>query len=762
MPWTIEDPPSPPVGEDWQKDEIQACVSAANAVLEDGGDEGEAIQACIAAAGRSAKTSDPPEVAKEASFDAQIQIVRDAWHQEANQPVPAPAMAFDSWVIEVFPDRAIIEIGSELWEYPYTTDEAGQITFGEPTKVEKMPPEYKPAKAMMAWGPEPIKALGEGKVGAYGIKFGSPDQKDLHTEYFDSGTDYGPHAGNGMAATVHHRIPVGKKPELRALAKRVLTNPVRATADAVGLFVEHILDMADEYEAAIYRLAEAGKLKWSSGTASHMAETEQDGRVSLWHVIEWAYTPQPAEPRLPAIMPLRALADLTYPAEPATESPGSKPGDGAGLGAGSQADAIGQSTNTRTGEKIMSEDTPKGQGDFVSLSPEQIQEIVGKVSSEVGAVISPQVAEQILKSLAVPPKGEKPKGKATHKLADAAGTEGFADFLISVLDRDTERLKSVYGSEKVDMGKSRRKDLVGGSGGAGGYIIPPQFIPDLLSVDPIAAVVRPRAHIQPMASDTLTMPRLNVTAQPTSGNTYHFGGVMAYWTEEAVATSETEPGFEQFQLTAHKMGGHTQVSEELYDDEGIGLSALLKRLFGGAITWVEDWSFLRGSGSGQPLGILNADAIKTVQRATASEFALADAANMLGGFMPSSFGRGVWVMNITVLPQLVQLDDGTNVVWIPNAREGIPITLFGMPVLFTDKTPALGTEGDVILADWSYYVLGDRQKLAIAASEHFAFTSGLITIRFTHRIDGQPWLDGPVYIDDTNTISPFVVLTDAA
>lgn len=53
MPWTIENPPSPPVTDDWTVDEIEACVEAANAVLDDGGSEEDAIYACIHAAGRN-------------------------------------------------------------------------------------------------------------------------------------------------------------------------------------------------------------------------------------------------------------------------------------------------------------------------------------------------------------------------------------------------------------------------------------------------------------------------------------------------------------------------------------------------------------------------------------------------------------------------------------------------------------------------------------------------------------------------------------
>ena len=50
MPWTYEDPPA--VAQNWTDAEQRRCVDAANAVLERGGTDEEAIYACIAAAGK--------------------------------------------------------------------------------------------------------------------------------------------------------------------------------------------------------------------------------------------------------------------------------------------------------------------------------------------------------------------------------------------------------------------------------------------------------------------------------------------------------------------------------------------------------------------------------------------------------------------------------------------------------------------------------------------------------------------------------------
>ena len=86
-------------------------------------------------------------------------------------------------------------------------------------------------------------------------------------------------------------------------------------------------------------------------------------------------------------------------------------------------------------------------------------------------------------------------------------------------------------------------------------------------------------------------------------------------------------------------------------------------------------------------------------------------------------------------------------------------SLLGRPVFPTEKVPALGTKGDLMLLDPSFYVVGDRMQIEIAASEHVNFLKNQMTWRVVERVDGQPWLDKPVTLQDGVTqVSPFVVL----
>lgn len=69
---------------------------------------------------------------KKASLDERISHVRSAWHEMNRQPVDVVS---NEWIKEIYDDFIIIEGKEGLSKVPYT-EKDGQITFGEPIKVE--------------------------------------------------------------------------------------------------------------------------------------------------------------------------------------------------------------------------------------------------------------------------------------------------------------------------------------------------------------------------------------------------------------------------------------------------------------------------------------------------------------------------------------------------------------------------------------------------------------------------------------------------
>lgn len=147
-----------------------------------------------------------------------------------------------------------------------------------------------------------VKALGGGKVGGWGVLFSTKADPDLVGDFFTAETQFGPH----QVTAVYYDHGMDD-----TLKRRVLDNSAAIEAKDAGIWVTAQLNLRDEYEAEIYKMAEAGKLGWSSGTAAHLVEREADGkahRITRWPLgLDMSLTPTPCEPRTAAV-PLKSWA----------------------------------------------------------------------------------------------------------------------------------------------------------------------------------------------------------------------------------------------------------------------------------------------------------------------------------------------------------------------------------------------------------------------------------------------------------------------
>jgi len=266
-----------------------------------------------------------------------------------------------------------------------------------------------------------------------------------------------------------------------------------------------------------------------------------------------------------------------------------------------------------------------------------------------------------------------------------------------------------------------------------------------------------------MTRRQLTIPVLDQTVT-TAGQPHWFGGMQAQWTEEAGQKTETDPAFRQLGLTAYKLILYTRISDELLDDSAVSLSDFLSGPMGftGAIRWQEDFTFLRGTGAGQPLGVVPAPGTITVARQVAGPpgaIGYTDLTNMLENFLPTA--SGIWVFTQSAMAELLRLQGPTgnpSFIWA-NAIDGAPNRLLGRPVEFTEKLPLIGTAGDALLADFRFYIIGDRQNTTIDSSVHERFRNDQTTWRAVHRVDGRPQLSAPLTLQDgTSQVAPFVIL----
>ena len=160
----------------------------------------------------------------------------------------------------------------------------------------------KDTETLIAFGGA-VKALGDGKVGGYLVRFTTEDDPDLQGEYFTKDTDFGEPKPIPPSGTVYYNHGKDKKMGKRKLG--LATHKI----DDFGVWAEAQLNLRDEYEKFVYYMAELGKMGWSSATAKHLTERQVTGKatwIKSWPLgLDDTLTPFPAEPRNDAI-PLKS------------------------------------------------------------------------------------------------------------------------------------------------------------------------------------------------------------------------------------------------------------------------------------------------------------------------------------------------------------------------------------------------------------------------------------------------------------------------
>lgn len=335
--------------------------------------------------------------------------------------------------------------------------------------------------------------------------------------------------------------------------------------------------------------------------------------------------------------------------------------------------------------------------------------------------------------------------------------ENIGEFMHAVRFRpNDQRLNFVEGAGAADdeLNAEFRMD----DGPSGGFMIPPQLRSVILSVPPQEALVRPRANVIEAGDPPdagVTMPALDQTgANP--GNM--FGGMQFSWIGEGDEKPATDAKLREITLTPYEIAGTVTVTDKLLRNWRASAS-FIENLMRGGVSAAEDYAFLRGDGNKKPLGVINAGATKWVNRAVANQVGYIDLANMVARLLMRGATQPIWSIPQAALTQLATLTDPEgHYIWQANARDGFAGNLLGYPVRWNNRAPLLGVKGDILLADWTYYLIKDGSGPFVATSEHVLFTQNKTVIKIFWNVDGSPWLTAPIKEENGYDVSPFVGL----
>lgn len=294
---------------------------------------------------------------------------------------------------------------------------------------------------------------------------------------------------------------------------------------------------------------------------------------------------------------------------------------------------------------------------------------------------------------------------------------------------------------------------------SGGFLVPEEFAAWLLDASLEDEVIRPGATVWPMKSDTLKVPGWDASTHSDS----LFGGLVGTWLAELQAATEVSAKFRQIQLTAKKLACYTSASNELVQD-GIDFESQIQTALVKTLSWYLDYSFIQGSGAGMPLGILSDPALITVEKESGQGETVIyeNCVKMYARLAPQCMKTAIWIASQTCIPQLLTMSlavgTGGSIIQPAVMQSNGQFSLLGKPMLFTEKCPALGSLGQLILVDRSQYTIGMRREVSLDRSIHVGWTQDTSSYRAIVRIDGQGTWDKAITPKHGDSLSWCVAL----
>ena len=295
----------------------------------------------------------------------------------------------------------------------------------------------------------------------------------------------------------------------------------------------------------------------------------------------------------------------------------------------------------------------------------------------------------------------------------------------------------------------------------GGFLVQQDFVADLLKKTYETGVLASKARKIPI-STTANGLKINAVDDDSRKNGCRWGGVQTYWEAEADEITGSKPKFRQMDLSLKKLTGLCYSTDELLQDAA-ALEAVIRQAFAEEFGFKMDDAMLGGTGAGQPLGILKSKAIvsQELEAGQTAKITVENIIKMWARLWARSRNTAEWYINQELEPLLYTLKIGETPIYVPaGGLSASPYgKLLGRPVLPLEQCAAAGDFGDIILADFSQYLLIDKGGINAASSIHVRFLYDENVFRFIYRVDGQPIWNKPITpYKGSNTLSPFVAL----
>lgn len=651
----------------------------------------------------------------------------------------------------------------------------------EPTDDEDQYGELREAMAAVDMvvnvGGTEVKALGDGKLGGWMVLFGDPDNTDLsrYRDYFAPDTDYGlDEDGSGKSFVLYNH---GLDP---VLGTRRLGTASLKKLD-LGIWGETQLAMRDEYEHDLEKLAMAGKLGWSTGTASHLVKREKQTNGShkitqWWLGLDTSFTPRPAEPRT-RVLPIKAWQEEAEPALKALSQAGLSP-----------ADDAASAQNIQLAEIVNPNLETKTQTSEVKMNEEELKAFAAQIAQQAAEAATKAMKDQ--QAADAPPVNGSPgfdKGSAGANGAADAATKNFNALYVTRFGDEDDAMKAVmsdmfgndyrqvvqdqrrafakylrFGEPELD-GNARKalrtqifppevikSMLVNGydvaeikatqveaQGTLGGYAVPPSVQSEIIKRLPGLTAVRgggARVH---------TLEKTNSTEMPaySGGTSQYVGALRGAWGNETATPAEKNFSMTLETVIAHIYTFKVPMSQSLVEDAA-NLVQLVTEDIATTMSIDEDIAFLTGNGVGKPLGLLpggaNSHSLTEVVSLSGTTLTAAGVKKLKRGVATQYRKGAIWVGESDTFGIIETLESGTGSGYVfPDLSEDD--MLLKCRVFESEAMPTIGAGTfPLLFGQMSGYWIVEKPGLTIVRFQDSNTGINKVEFHVRKRVGGRP------------------------
>ena len=295
----------------------------------------------------------------------------------------------------------------------------------------------------------------------------------------------------------------------------------------------------------------------------------------------------------------------------------------------------------------------------------------------------------------------------------------------------------------------------------GGYLVETDKAKDIMTTAIETGVLASRCTRQPIGANSDGFSYLAADDRDRSDG--KINGIQVYRKGEAdEMLAGGKAKLKDRELRLEDMYGLVYVTGRMLRDAA-AMGAYVKRNLRQQLAFKLDREIWSGTGAGECLGIINSDLPVSVAKETSQPAGTIVAENvvkMLGRFR-GDLTRACWFVNQDCLPQLPLLKIADQPIYALDFRKFPLGGLFGLPVVPTEFCSTIGSKWDIMLGDFSQYMLIEKGGVEEAESIHVRFLHDEVAFRFITRNNGQPIHDAPIIpLNGSNTLSPFVTLDE--